>query len=395
MRESVPLRSTPCPGRTLGDRDGAACPRAIAALLLASAVAACAPNWRQITASGTLPPSRWQHRAVYHAAGNRMVVFGGKTPTTPYAADVWVLRNANGIGAAPTWVAVSPSGPGPVGRHMHSAVFDPTNDRMIVFGGHVSPGPFSADVWVLASAAGAAAGTPQWIPLSPTGTSPSAREWHSAVYDAANNRMIVFGGLSLGGGQQNDVWVLSNANGLGGTPAWTRLTPSGTPPTARVGHTAVYDPASNRMTVFGGGRGFSGFQNDVWVLSNANGLGGTPTWIAVSPTGAAPAPRQDHTAILDGQNQMVVFGGWAGGAQYYNDVWVLRHANGLGGTPAWSRVTPRGGPPRERELATAVYDSVNHRMVVFAGSFSSPVGLPAHLVCDSGSCLNDLWILER
>ena len=43
-----------------------------------------------------------------------------------------------------------------------------------------------------------------------------------ASRDVANNRMTVFGGAAQGSGiATNAVWVLSNANGLGGTPAWT------------------------------------------------------------------------------------------------------------------------------------------------------------------------------
>src|SRR5439155_14330765 len=111
--------------------------------------------------------------------------------------------------------------------------------------------------------------------LSPTGPLPPPRREHTAVYDAANNLMVVFGGDQTCLPPDNDVWVLSNANGSG-TSVWSPLTTAGGPIPARQDHSAVYDPANNRMTVFGG---FTGaIANDVWVLSNANGVGGTPTW---------------------------------------------------------------------------------------------------------------------
>jgi len=93
--------------------------------------------------------------------------------------------------------------------------------------------------------------------------------------------MIVFGG-GLGGSNSNEVWVLENANGTGGTPTWTQLSPSGTPPAGREEHSAVYDPSHNLMTVFGGNNSTSVLR-DTWVLSNANGLGGTPTWKQLGP----------------------------------------------------------------------------------------------------------------
>ena len=57
-----------------------------------------------------------------------------------------------------------------------------------------------------------------WTQLSPSGTPPVARGLHGStgVYDSGNNRMIVFGGRDGSGNNLNDVWVLTNANGLGG-----------------------------------------------------------------------------------------------------------------------------------------------------------------------------------
>src|SRR5205807_4899288 len=153
------------------------------------------------------------------------------------------------------------------------------NSKMIVFGGEQPSVNASNDVWVLSNANGV--GTPTWNTLSPTGGPPPARAFHAAVYDAASNRMIVFGG-SQASQLSNDVWVLSNANGFGGTPAWSQIIPVGTPPAARSEHSTVYDAASNRMIVFGGGIAGSLWLNDVWVLSNANGLGGIPAWTQLS-----------------------------------------------------------------------------------------------------------------
>src|SRR5438270_11714668 len=80
--------------------------------------------------------------------------------------------------------------------------------------------------------------TPTWILLTPTGATPASRASHSAVIDEANDRMVVFGGSfsNCPGGCLNDVWVLTNTDGLGGTPAWTQLVPTGPLPSARTGH---------------------------------------------------------------------------------------------------------------------------------------------------------------
>ena len=287
--------------------------------------------------------ARYEHSAIHDPVRDRIVVFGG------FDNDVWALS----LAGAPAWTLLTPLGTPPSGRGGHSAIYDPVRDRMVVFGG-LSDSCLN-DVWALALG-----GTPAWTQLTPSGTPPSARGHHTAIYDPLGDRMVVFGGL-VGPADGNDVWALS----LASTPAWTQLTPSGTPPSARHGHSAIYDPVRERMVVFGGQDG-SGFLNDVWMLS----LGGTPVWTQLTPGGAPPGVRTAHTAIYDPvRDRMMVFGGYIGGyhgSGYLNDVWEL----GLAGTPAWTQLDPTGALPRARGNDIAVYDPLGDRMVVFAGSYS-------------------------
>ena len=269
--------------------------------------------------------------------------------------------SATPLPASPTWTQLSPSGGPPAARYGHTAVYDASGNNMIVFGGY-NFSTFFNDVWVLSHANGSG-GAPVWTPLSPVGEPPAGRLLHTAVYDAAGNNMIVFGGDIIGPAA-NDVWVLSHANGSGGTPTWIQLSPAGDPPPARYSHTALYDAVGNNMIVFGGYNGGS-FFNDVWVLNHANGSGGTPTWTQFSPNGGPPSGRYGHTAVYDAVgNNMVMLGGYNG--SFLNDVWVLNHANGNGGTPAWTQLTPTGaiGP---RYGSHAGYDPAGNEMVVFGG----------------------------
>src|SRR5215471_12216034 len=120
--------------------------------------------------------------------------------------------------------------------------------------------------------------TPHWS-SGFHGNSETGLEAQSAVYDQLTNTMIVFGGLASGLAFNDSNAVLLNAPATG-SGVWTTLIANGTAgsPLARDSHTAVYDSASDRMIVFAGqvfstGEGL----NDVWVLSSANGQGGTPT----------------------------------------------------------------------------------------------------------------------
>ena len=198
-------------------------------------------------------------------------------------------------------------------------------------------------------------GTEQWTNLAPANP-PPARFNHTLVSDSANDRAIMFGGAASCG-PLNDLWVLSNASGLNGPASWTQLAPTGGGPDARWGANAVYDAANNRMTVFGGAAGSycvgaPPLRNDVWVLSNANGLGGTPAWQQLSPVGPAPTPRGTSTAVYDpSSNRMIVFGGNRNIGNCFfetNETWILTFANGLGGAPQWINANPSGGPPIAR-----------------------------------------------
>src|SRR3989304_1860788 len=85
------------------------------------------------------------------------------------------------------------------------------------------------------------------------------------------------------------------------------------------GHYPILDEANNRLILFGGFNGRAYF-NDVWAMSLAHG---SEAWTKISPEGILPAPRGQHTAIYDSVNdRMIVFGGHS---PYYNwnDVWAL------------------------------------------------------------------------
>jgi hypothetical protein len=314
------------------------------------------PAWTQLTSTDTPPSTRCQHSAIYDPVRDRMVVFGGHGTGLSGAVrlnDVWALS----LGGVPAWTQLMPTGAPPCMRENHSAVYDPVRDRMVLFGGWSPEERDLNDVWELSLA-----GTPVWTELTPTGTPPSPRYNHSAIYDAAGDRMVVFGGSNL-----NDVWELS----LAGTPAWTQLTPTGTPPSGRYVHSAIYDPARGCMVVFGGYG--SGFLNDVWELS----LAGTPAWTLLAPTGTPPCARRSHSAVCDPvRDRMVVFGGYGSIYPYdLDDVWALS----LSGTLEWTQLTPAGTAPSARGSHSALYDPVRHRMVVFGGSHND--------------YLNDVWAL--
>ena len=316
------------------------------------------------------------HSSVYDPGSNRLISFGGTNENNLVEGGTWVLTDANlnagGLGGQFSQMATA-SYPVPPPRNRHTAVYDSANNRMIIFGGCADAWCFDPlnDTWVLTNANGLG-GTPTWTQLSPSGPLPNPRSEHEAIYDPANNRMIVFGGY--GQSLLFDAWVLTNANGLGGAPAWIQLTPTGGPPESLDQASAVYDPTNNIATFFGGD-----CFNSVWTFSNANGLGGTPAWTNLIPNGASgsPACRYGHTAVYDaGSNHMIIYGGQSNVALInsagsptvaYGDVWMLANANGLGGSATWTQLHPKGYTPVGRFNHSAFYDAATNRMGIFGG----------------------------
>lgn len=265
---------------------------------------------------------------------------------------------------------------------------------MIVFGGGLGrSSPCENDVWILTDADGNGG---EWIRLNSTGSAPAPRMQHGSAYDPNTNTMIVYGGQNCFSTIFGDVWVLSHANGKGGTPAWKQLAPEGAGPgTREISGGVTYDPTSNTLIVFGGSLAEDGVgapQNDVWLLSNANGTGGTPTWTQLSPTGTLPAARAGNSTTYDPTtNSITISGGFTvvsgGQNQPLGDTWVLSNANGLGGTPAWAQITPSLYFPEARYFHTGVYNPTTNKLTVFGGDI---VDTPTITLFT-----NDVWVLSQ
>jgi len=346
----------------------------ISLLLLGSI---CSAQW-----SSRGPAPRLGHSAVLDTATNKMIIFGGYTftPDSPSAAhfnDVWYLTTATSTNPNETWQQVTPSGTSPSPRGGHTAVYDSANSRMIVFGGSGGfADPVYNDVWVLENANGKD-GTPTWVELSPAGTAPSARFYHVAAYNPNSNRMIVFGGDNGDGIDFSDVWILENANGLGGTPTWVNFIPNDSTgcPSPRNLTTIAYDVADNVITLFGGfATATESLLNDTWVLFGADGTGSCSNVDCFS----GPANPENVTQPSAREGQSSFYDAKTNTVHMfggYNGTNILNDYWVLTGannlSAAWKQVSPTGTAPLPRFNHTSVYDSSNYRMIIFGGEIAT------------------------
>ncbi|MCK5591205.1 MAG: hypothetical protein KAI72_04545, partial [Candidatus Pacebacteria bacterium] len=223
-------------------------------------------------------------------------------------------------------------------RSFPSTIYDSANKRMIMFGGKDDTLTYVNDVWEL-KLPSTENPNPQWKELFPSGTAPEERSAVAVIYDARNQRMVTFGGITTGGDDFLDFWELTLPSS--GDGAWTELSPVGTIPTARYTE-AIYDAEHQRMMIFGGWDGVSDHKDIYEITLPGVGQNGTSKKLADTP--ANMEARSEHSIVYDPVNQrMIVVGGNTANASVCSgaclaDIWELTLPSS--GDGAWIKRTP-------------------------------------------------------
>jgi hypothetical protein len=133
-----------------------------------------------------------------------------------------------------------------------------------------------------------------WSTLS-TGTAhPPALTQASAVYDPDTGSVVLFGGMEADGNLSDDTWVWNGAS-------WTDFPGSKTKaPPARQMASMAYDPAQHQLILFGGLGAGNQILGDTWAWNGAS-------WYEEEPA-STPPPREAAALAFDGSN-LVLFGG--------------------------------------------------------------------------------------
>lgn len=367
--------------------------------------------WTKLSPSGTAPPWRQSGRGIYDPVRHRFIIHGGDGEHNATLSDTWSL--SLGVGAE-QWVELLPGRAAPSFDLAPAVVYDPDLDRMIVIGGYdqkaLAALSLSKDIWSQLPESGprprslwhfptvydplrdrivvfqdvALSGpgrtgihqldlrtSPTWSVTEFEGGDPGGIIHYSAIYDPKHDRIIGFGGLAFP--VTHELWTVSLAAGY---PVWQALSPPGSRPPTRFGHSAIYDPVGERMILFGG-QDWDVRYSDVWELN----LHDHPIWREITPAETGPGPRENHLAVYDPRGRrMLVFGGLKGSLDEdirMNDVWALS----LDGEAVWQEITPNGHLPEVRRFPRGIYDPVRDRLIVHGGWGISTVAL------------NDTWEL--
>jgi uncharacterized protein (TIGR03437 family) len=191
-------------------------------------------QWRQVQVTGAPPPARFGHTLILDTLRRRLIVFGGQAGG--FFSDVWAFDIATS-----EWRRLASDDAGPSRRYGHSAIYDAVRGRMVVSHGFTNSGRFD-DTWAFDLRANV------WTNISPATNRPLRRCLHHAAYDPTNERMYLYGGCASGAGPcpLGDLWSFDLTRNT-----WTELRPAVTPP-AREHYGMTFDTQRARLRIFGG-----------------------------------------------------------------------------------------------------------------------------------------------
>jgi hypothetical protein len=249
--------------------------------------------------------------------------------TWEWDGDAWHLRPTH-------------SSPRPARRNFAQMVFDSARGRSVLFGG--SGTTLFGGTW-------AWDGT-RWSQLP--GSGPSPRAGHAMAYDAARDRVVLFGGND-GSAVLNDTWEFDGTQ-------WTFIPTSG--PQPRQYHSMAYDPVRQRVVMVGGMNNLSQRVGGTWEWDGV-------TWRLRTETG--PTGRNYASLVYDEARQAVMLVGGQipnrpGGEYGESDAWAW---NGQSWTQILVSIAIRSYG------AAAAYDTDRDVLVLFGGTTTPlPNGAP-------------------
>ncbi len=273
-----------------------------------------ANKWTLMNPSSS-PPYLSAATMAYDSESDRVILFGG-SPGERTLMGTWAYDfNTN------TWTQMSNGPKGHLGGRM---VYDAESDRIIHFGGlNLSDWIFYDDTWAYDY------NTDTWTNMKPS-IRPMARNYHSIVYDAKADRVLIFGAYEENGRQTEgySMWSYDfNTN------TWQELLPGeGTQPLGRLYSCMAYDAESDRSILFGGD--VSDNDTGTWAYDYNNN-----TWQKMNPD-VEPGPgrvSKHHMEYIPSLDRVFLFGGsfCEKLCEISNDLWVYDF-----NTNAWEKIIP-------------------------------------------------------
>lgn len=318
-------------------------------------------TWTQLSPT-TTPPPRWGHKMVYDSRRNRVVTFGGRSPTTTATAnDTWEWDGLD-------WLQVFPTA-SPNARAFYGMAYDERRGKTIVYGtqsGSTALGgnqtwEYDGTTWAQAV----------------TAFVPPGLESPAMVYDKGRGVTVMFGGYNgtPPGTDYRNTWEFDGTN-------WTDRGVLPNAPLTGYRTGIVYDDVRGRVVLYGG-YASAAVQRDVWEYDGNDWANVLP---AVGPGKVTEGymaynPWLQHTVYFGGSGPTVV-------GTVNNETWTYSGpttaiAAKFGQGCASGAGTPDLAPTTRPVLGT------NYQLDLTNGAFSG-IGVIAHGFSNSVSLFGNL-----
>lgn len=282
------------------------------------------------------PPLRHSHSMVYDSISNRVVLFGGWPDLGAHAYNDTWSYDYDNN----TWTDMNPSA-SPSQRHSSPLAYDTKHDRVILFGGGTLGNLDNFETWSYNY------NSNSWKNISPS-SHPSTGSGAAMVYDTKIDKSILFGGCYGGGTRLNVTWAYDYNNNT-----WIELKPLISPPPTYF-HAMAYDSESDRIIVFGGDI-LNTINDETWAYDYLNN-----TWENMTSS-IRPFARVWHSMTYDAiHDRIILFGGYDT-ESYFNDTWAYDYNSNI-----WTNMSAQPAPFFRWGHALA-YDSKNDRTILFGG----------------------------
>lgn len=314
--------------------------------------------------------------------------------------DTWVAYIGNDCHRMLKWQKMNSGIPS--GRFGHTCTV--VGDFLILFGGIKDNGIRQNDTWVGRIERSEIHGIGfSWRRLDVGVIAPPPRGAHASCC-IDEKKMVVHGGIGLGGIRLLDTWVLELSEDLK-FGSWHEIVAHPSPP-ARSGHTLT-SIGGTKVVLFGGrGVGYD-VLNDVWLL---NIFDGQVRWVQIvyelqNISEGVSLPRVGHSANLILGGRLLIYGGEDTERHHKDDFWALdvgamksieeqqlTTSNSMGlSAKMWKRLKANGYTPSSRSFHRACADRSGRYLYVLGGMVDGLV-LPAE---SSGLRFDgDLFLVE-
>ena len=336
-------------------------------------VGGCTNGWKSRSTAG---PEIRQHAMAYDPGTKTVIAYGGTDsltqPASPQAATATWSWNGS------TWAKLPTNMPNPGPLISPGMVLNTDTNRVILFGGldgvRESNQLWSWDgtVWT------------ELHPLDPTLPVPGPRHLHAMAYDEKNKNVVIFGGLDTGAPPPanetprarkdlQDTWIWDGTN-------WHENT-SMPHPSPRQGASMAYDRVEQKVILFGGTTLGLDWNNETWEWNGTEWKARSP---ATPPskrglTSMACDGTTGHVLLFGGKIET-----FTGGRTDYNDTYSW-DGNDWKTVPAATFFGFPLALPDARVNHAMAYDANRNKMVLSGGeNFTTVNGVrTGHLLRDT------------